>query len=68
MEWYMLYAYRTDTGSRHILGIVNSPFKPSDRFPYTLNRPMHAKWIKAIDADIESSMCSIKFRINREII
>lgn len=62
MEWYMLYVYNINNGSRGILSLVNAPFRPSNRFPFYYGKPIFAKWIKAVDVDIISSGCKVEFR------
>ncbi len=64
MNWWMLYAYDTSNGKRAILGVINSPFKPSDRSPFYLSEPIKQKWIKAIDADISGFGFEITVRKN----
>lgn len=63
MEWWMLYAYNLDAGNRAILGVVNSPFKPSDRSPFYFERPIKTKWVKCFEADIASGNFEIKVRV-----
>jgi hypothetical protein len=54
MDWWFLYAYNISNGERAVMGIVNSPFKPSDKMPFYYERPIYTKWVKAFDADISS--------------
>lgn len=68
MKWWMRYAYNLETGTRAILGIYQSPTKPSDRSPFYYSTPIKTKWIKAVDADIKSFNANITFReVNGEI-
>lgn len=59
----MLYAYNIENGTRAILAVVNSPFKPHRRALMATSKPVFANWVEAFDVDVISGGCRLEFRL-----